>query len=71
MSREIGVSKLIVKCLFSPAPAKQNDLVGLYKKDYQSGSSSRWGFSKLIARYIFSPILGKQNELVELYKRDY
>ena len=34
MSREIGVSKLIVKCLFSPALAKQNELVGLYKKDY-------------------------------------
>ena len=34
MSREIGVSKLIVKCLFSPALAQQNELVGLYKKDY-------------------------------------
>ena len=34
MSREIGVSKLIVKCLFSPALAKQNELVGLYMKDY-------------------------------------
>ena len=34
MSRDIGVSKLIVKCLFSPALAKQNELVGLYKKDY-------------------------------------
>ena len=34
MSRDIGVSKLIVKCLFSPALAQQNELVGLYKKDY-------------------------------------
>ena len=34
MSRDIGVSKLFVKCLFSPALAKQNELVGLYKKDY-------------------------------------
>ena len=34
MSIEMGFSKLIVKCLFSPALAKQNELVGLYKKDY-------------------------------------
>ena len=34
MSREIGVSKLIVKCLFSPAFAKQKECFGLYKKDY-------------------------------------
>ena len=34
MSRDIGVSKLFVKCLFSPALAQQNELVGLYKKDY-------------------------------------
>ena len=34
MSREIGVSKLIVKCLFSPAFAKQKERFGLYKKDY-------------------------------------
>ena len=34
MSREIGVSKLIVKCLFSPALVKQKERFVLYKKDY-------------------------------------
>ena len=34
MSREMGVSKLIVKCLFSPTLFKQTELVGLYKRDY-------------------------------------
>ena len=34
MSREMGVSKLIVKCLFSPTLVKQNELAGLYKRDY-------------------------------------
>ena len=34
MSREIGVSKLIVNCLFSPALVKQIERFGLYKKDY-------------------------------------
>ena len=34
MSREMGVSKLIVKYLFSPTLFKHNELVGLYKRDY-------------------------------------
>ena len=34
MSREMGVSKLSVKCLFSLTLVKQNELVWLYKRDY-------------------------------------
>ena len=34
MSREMGFSKLIVKCLFSPTLFKHNELAGLYKRDY-------------------------------------
>ena len=34
MSREMGFSKLIARCIFSPILVKQNELVELYKRDY-------------------------------------
>ena len=34
MSREMGFSQLIARCIFSPIFFKQNELVELYKRDY-------------------------------------
>ena len=34
MSREMGFSKLITRCIFSPILVKQNEFVELYMRDY-------------------------------------